>query len=50
MTNSHQNAALDAWVDSHFDEEVRFLQELVRVPTDTHLATTHRTPSARPNC
>ena len=35
MTNSHQNAALDAWVDSHFDEEVRFLQELVRVPTDT---------------
>ena len=30
-----QNAALDAWIDSHFDEEVRFLQELVRVPTDT---------------
>jgi acetylornithine deacetylase/succinyl-diaminopimelate desuccinylase-like protein len=28
-------AALDAWVDAHFDEEVRFLQELVRVPTDT---------------
>jgi acetylornithine deacetylase/succinyl-diaminopimelate desuccinylase family protein len=27
--------ALDAWIDSHFDEEVRFLQELVRVPTDT---------------
>jgi acetylornithine deacetylase/succinyl-diaminopimelate desuccinylase family protein len=26
---------LDAWVDQHFDEEVRFLQELVRVPTDT---------------
>ena len=26
---------LDAWVDSHFDDEVRFLQELVRVPTDT---------------
>ena len=26
---------LDAWVDKHFDEEVRFLQELVRVPTDT---------------
>ena len=26
---------LDAWIDSHFDEEVRFLQELVRVPTDT---------------
>jgi len=28
-------AAIDAWVDTHFDEEVRFLQELVRVPTDT---------------
>ena len=28
-------AALDAWVDEHFEEEVRFLQELVRVPTDT---------------
>ncbi|HEU5297231.1 MAG TPA: M20/M25/M40 family metallo-hydrolase [Burkholderiaceae bacterium] len=26
---------LDRWVDQHFDEEVRFLQELVRVPTDT---------------
>lgn len=26
---------LDAWVDAHFDEEVRFLQELVRVPTPT---------------
>jgi acetylornithine deacetylase/succinyl-diaminopimelate desuccinylase family protein len=26
---------LDAWIDAHFDEEVRFLQELVRVPTDT---------------
>lgn len=28
-------ARLDAWVDAHFDEEVRFLQELIRVPTDT---------------
>ena len=28
-------AAIDAWIDSHFDEQVRFLQELVRVPTDT---------------
>ncbi len=27
--------ALDRWVDAHFDEQVRFLQELVRVPTDT---------------
>ena len=26
---------LDAWIDAHFDEEVHFLQELVRVPTDT---------------
>jgi acetylornithine deacetylase/succinyl-diaminopimelate desuccinylase-like protein len=26
---------LDAWIDEHFDEEVRLLQELVRVPTDT---------------
>ncbi|MFZ4551722.1 MAG: M20 family metallopeptidase [Aquabacterium sp.] len=27
--------ALDRWVDQHFDEEVRFLQALVQVPTDT---------------
>ena len=27
--------AIDAWVDAHFDEEVRFLQQLVQVPTDT---------------
>lgn len=26
---------LDAWIDTHFDEQVRLLQELVRVPTDT---------------
>jgi acetylornithine deacetylase/succinyl-diaminopimelate desuccinylase-like protein len=26
---------LDAWIDAHFDEEVRFLQQLVRLPTDT---------------
>ncbi len=26
---------LDAWVDQHFDEQIRFLQELIRVPTDT---------------
>jgi acetylornithine deacetylase/succinyl-diaminopimelate desuccinylase-like protein len=26
---------LDTWIDAHFDEEVRFLQALVRVPTDT---------------
>ena len=28
-------AALDAWVELHFDEEVRYLQALVQVPTDT---------------
>ena len=27
--------ALDTWIDAHFDEEVRFLQALVQVPTDT---------------
>ncbi len=26
---------LDAWVDQHFDEEIKFLQALVQVPTDT---------------
>ncbi|MDO8319041.1 M20/M25/M40 family metallo-hydrolase [Rhodoferax sp.] len=26
---------LDTWIDTHFDEQVRFLQELIRVPTDT---------------
>ena len=29
------DARLDAWIDAHFDDEVRFLQALVRVPTDT---------------
>ncbi len=29
------HAALDAWIDAHFDEEVRFLQALVQVSTDT---------------
>ena len=33
MGTSH--AALDAWVDAHFDDEVRFLQALVQCPTDT---------------
>ncbi len=37
MSHAHDTtyAALDAWVDQHFDEEVRFLQALVQVPTDT---------------
>ncbi|MCX2860835.1 M20/M25/M40 family metallo-hydrolase [Paucibacter sp. PLA-PC-4] len=26
---------LDQWIDAHFDEQVRFLQALVQVPTDT---------------
>ena len=34
-TEIRTNAALDAWIDAHFDEEVEFLQALVRVPTDT---------------
>ena len=29
------DAWLDQWIDAHFDEEVAFLQALVRVPTDT---------------
>ncbi|MBA3477507.1 MAG: M20/M25/M40 family metallo-hydrolase, partial [Lautropia sp.] len=28
-------AALDAWIDAHFQEETAFLAELVKVPTDT---------------
>jgi len=26
---------LNAWIDNHFDEEVAFLQQMLRVPTDT---------------
>jgi acetylornithine deacetylase/succinyl-diaminopimelate desuccinylase family protein len=33
MTSSDHK--LDAWIDAHFDEQVRFLQALVQVPTDT---------------
>ncbi len=33
MTTHYEQ--LDAWIDAHFDEQVRFLQEMVRVPTDT---------------
>ena len=35
MTPASSYAALDTWIDDHFDEEVQFLQQLVRVPTDT---------------
>ena len=31
--NAYQQ--LDTWVEQHFDEQVAFLRELVRVPTDT---------------
>ncbi len=30
-----QYAQLDAWIDTHFDEQVKFLQQLIQVPTDT---------------
>jgi acetylornithine deacetylase/succinyl-diaminopimelate desuccinylase-like protein len=33
MNTPHEK--LDAWIDAHFDDEVRFLQALVRQPTDT---------------
>ena len=33
MTTPYQQ--LDAWIDTHFNEEVKFLQALVQVPTDT---------------
>lgn len=37
MTQDRQAtyAALDAWIDAHFDEQVQFLQALVQIPTDT---------------
>ena len=35
MDRDTAHQTLDAWVDAHFDEEVAFLQKLVRVPTDT---------------
>lgn len=35
MTYPADYAQLDQWVDDHFDEETAFLQQLIRVPTDT---------------
>ena len=35
MSQPGPHDAVDRFVDAHFDEQVRFLQELVRVPTDT---------------
>lgn len=29
------NDKISKWVDAHFDEEVAFLQEVIRIPTDT---------------
>ena len=50
-------AQLDAWIDAHFDEQVKFLQALVQVPTDTMLTrppavvvhTSTPTPTATPS-
>jgi len=42
MTSYEQ---LDAWIDAHFDEQVAFLQALVRFPTDTRPAITRPTLS-----
>ncbi|NMM27556.1 MAG: M20/M25/M40 family metallo-hydrolase [Glaciimonas sp.] len=35
MTETNLHAQLAAWIDAHFDEEVAFLQDMIRVPTDT---------------
>ena len=35
MTDANLKNRLDAWIDAHFDEEVSFLQDVVRIPTDT---------------
>ena len=35
MTTDSAYESLDHWIDAHFDDEVRFLQALVQVPTDT---------------
>ena len=35
MTAASEYDALDRWIDAHFAEEVSFLQQLIRIPTDT---------------
>ncbi|NMM38633.1 MAG: M20/M25/M40 family metallo-hydrolase [Glaciimonas sp.] len=35
MTETNLHTQLAAWIDAHFDEEVAFLQDMIRVPTDT---------------
>jgi succinyl-diaminopimelate desuccinylase len=33
--NTQAQEKLTSWIDAHFDEEVAFLQQMVRIPTDT---------------
>ncbi len=35
MTDTALHSQLAAWIDAHFDEEVAFLQDMIRIPTDT---------------
>lgn len=35
MTASSSRTTLTDWIDAHFDDEVAFLADLVRIPTDT---------------
>ena len=35
MTSTQNYDQIDQWIDAHFDEQVKFLQALVQVPTDT---------------
>jgi acetylornithine deacetylase/succinyl-diaminopimelate desuccinylase-like protein len=35
MTDNATYTQLDAWIDAHFDEQVKFLQALIQFPTDT---------------
>ena len=35
MTSMTTYEKIDKWIDAHFDEQVAFLQALIRVPTDT---------------
>jgi acetylornithine deacetylase/succinyl-diaminopimelate desuccinylase family protein len=35
MMDAQIQEKLKQWIDAHFDEEVAFLQEMIRIPTDT---------------
>ena len=35
MTAMTDYQKMDSWIDTHFGEQVQFLQALIRVPTDT---------------